>query len=106
VPILEGGYKSLHSRPCSLLAIKPQRSGGIVDSEAILRDRCVVGRNRQEAGIDARVRGSQPSAWIGEGGLGDGLATDVNKASGGAVEWAETNMVAGHATRATRLTAV
>jgi len=50
----------------SLFAIEPQRSSDVDNSEAPLRDHCRVGSNRQIVGIDAKGRGSQPSARVGE----------------------------------------
>lgn len=49
-----------------LFAIEPQRSGGIFDSEAELRDRCGVGSDWLETGINSKTRSGQPGAWLGE----------------------------------------
>lgn len=56
--------ESVHS--LSLFAVEPQGGGGIVDSEAVFRDRCRIGRDWLKAGIDAKTWGTQPSAWVGE----------------------------------------
>jgi hypothetical protein len=50
----------------SLFTIEPQRSGGVVDGEAPLRDRRRVGGSWLVVGIDTSGRGAQPSARIGE----------------------------------------
>lgn len=64
----------------SLFAEEPQRRASVDDSEAILRNHRRVGGNRLIVGIDAKGRGSQPSARVVETRLGDGLARN---ASGG-----------------------
>ena len=74
----DGKAENVHSRP--LFAKEPQRSGGIFNSEAPLRDRCGVGRDRLVVGINAS---GQSSARIVEARLGSTLAKE---ASGRAVE--------------------
>jgi len=57
----------------SLFAIEPQRSSGIDDGEAPLRDHGRVGGNWLIVGIDANCRGCQPSAWVVEARLSDAV---------------------------------
>jgi len=57
----------------SLFAKEPQRSTGVGDGEAPLRDHGRVGGDRLVVGINTKCRGSQPRAWVVEAGLSDAM---------------------------------
>jgi hypothetical protein len=96
--VVTQGARKVYSR--SLFAIEPQRSAGIVDSETPLRDHRRVGGNWLIVGINAESRGGQPSAWVVETRLSDGLAKKASAGVAKTVEWAETDVVLGQAARA------
>jgi hypothetical protein len=57
----------------SLFAVEPQRSTGIDDSEAPLRDHGRISRNWLIVGINSKCWGGQPGAWVVEAGLGNAV---------------------------------